>query len=167
MAVTGGNGGFLEYAGSQLPMTFRFVPVAVLILCACGGGTPANTIPGDRGPALTVEVLNASGRAGDAKVATRLLRRAGIDVVYFGNAPPTLPTPPTPPTDPLSRLDSTRIIVRRGLATAGERVRAALGVGRVEVRLDSARLLDVSVLLGADFSPRGGRGAKGGVDFHP
>jgi len=114
-----------------------------------------------------VEVLNASGRAGDAKVATRLLRRAGIDVVYFGNAPPTLPTPPTPPTDPLSRLDSTRIIVRRGLATAGERVRAALGVGRVEVRLDSARLLDVSVLLGADFSPRGGRGAKGGVDFHP
>jgi len=105
-----------------------------------------------------VEVLNASGRAGDAKVATRLLRRAGIDVVYFGNAPPT---------DPLSRLDSTRIIVRRGLATAGERVRAALGVGRVELRLDSARLLDVSVLLGADFSPRGEGGAKGGVDFHP
>src|SRR5881296_3835268 len=120
MAVTGGNGGFLEYAGSQLPMTCRFVPAAVLILCACGGGTPANTIPGDRGPALTVEVLNASGRAGDAKVATRLLRRAGIDVVYFGNAPPPLPPPPTPPTDPLSRLDSTRIIVRRGLATAGE-----------------------------------------------
>ncbi len=142
-------------------MTFRFAPAAVLILCACGGGTPANTIPGDRGPALTVEVLNASGRAGDAKVATRLLRRAGIDVVYFGNAPPTLPT------DPLSRLDSTRIIVRRGPATAGERVRAALGVGRVEVRLDSARLLDVSVLLGADFSPRGEGGAKGGVDFHP
>src|SRR3989442_1967446 len=158
MAVAGGNGGFLEYAGSQLPMSCRFVPAAVLILCACGGGTPANTIPGDRGPALTVEVLNASGRAGDAKVATRLLRRAGIDVVYFGNAPPT---------DPLSRLDSTRIIVRRGLATAGERVRAPLGGGPVELRLDSARLLDVSVLLGADFSPRGGGGAKGGVDFHP
>ena len=142
-------------------MTCRFAAAAVLILCACGGGTPANTIPGDRGPALTVEVLNASGRAGDAKVATRLLRRAGIDVVYFGNAPPT------PSTDPLSGLDSTRLIVRRGPAKAGERVRAALGVGRVEVRLDSARLLDVSVLLGADFSPRGGRGAKGGVDFHP
>ena len=156
MAVAGGNGGFLEYAGSQLPMTSRFVPAAVLILCSCGGGTPANTIPGDRGPALTVEVLNASGRAGDAKVGTRLLRRAGIDVVYFGNAPST---------DPLSGLDSTRIIVRRGPAKAGERVRAALGVGRIEVRLDSARLLDVSVLLGADFSP--GSGAKGSVDFHP
>src|SRR3989442_12319276 len=158
MAVAGGNGGFLEYAGSQLPMSCRFVPAAVLILCACGGGTPANTIPGDRGPALTVEVLNASGRAGDAKVATRLLRRAGIDVVYFGNAPPT---------DPLSRLDSTRIIVRRGLATAGERVRAALGGGRVELGLDTAPFIDVSVLLGPDFSPRGEGGANGGVDFHP
>ena len=132
-------------------MTFRFVAAAVLILCACGGGTPANTIPGDRGPALTVEVLNASGRAGDARVGTRLLRRAGIDVVYFGNA-----------SDP-SGLDSTRIIVRRGAAKAGERVRAALGVGRVEVQFDSGRLLDVSVLLGADFSPS----AKGSVDFHP
>ena len=135
-------------------MTVRVAAAAVLVLCACGGETPANTIPGDRGPALAVEVLNASGRAGDAKVGTRLLRRAGIDVVYFGNASPT---------DPRSGLDSTRIIVRRGAAQAGERVRAALGVGRVEVHLDSARLLDVSVLLGADFSPR----AKGSVDFHP
>src|SRR5438552_4044277 len=59
MAVASGNSGFLEYAGSQLPMTFRFVPVAVLILCASGGGTPANTIPGDRGPARSRD----SGRA--------------------------------------------------------------------------------------------------------
>src|SRR2546428_11864686 len=125
MAVAGGNGGFLEYAGSQLPMTCRFVPAAVLIRCACGGGTPANTIPGDRGPALAVEVLNASGRAGDAKVATRLLRRAGIDVVYFGNAPPT---------DPLSGLDSTRIIVRRAPAKPREPVRPALRLRRIEVR---------------------------------
>ncbi len=139
-------------------MTFRLALAAVLMLCACG----ANTIPGDRGPALAVEVLNASGRAGDAKVGTRLLRRAGIDVVYFGNASPG---------DPASGLDSTRIIVRRGAAKAGERVRAALGVGRVEVQLDSARLLDVSVLLGADFSAAGGGGrggdAKRSVDFHP
>jgi hypothetical protein len=32
-------------------------------------------------------------------------------------------------------------------------VRAALGQGRVEVQLDSAKLLDVSVLLGLDFHP--------------
>ena len=35
-------------------------------------------------------MLNASGKPGLAKVATRLLRRAGIDVVAFGNAPDSL-----------------------------------------------------------------------------
>jgi hypothetical protein len=116
----------------------------------CGGdGTRAHPIPGDGGPALLVEVLNANGRAGDARVGTRLLRQAGIDVVYFGNAPE-------------SGLDSTRIIVRRGGPNVGERVRAALGKGRVEVALDSSRLLDVSVLLGADFTPSGST-----FDLHP
>src|SRR5919108_3416758 len=116
-------------------------------ICACGGSAPANTIPGDRSPALTVEVLNASGRAGEARVGTRLLRRAGIDVVYFGNAT----EPATGGGGGGGGLDSTRIVVRRGSVKTGERVRAALGLGRVEVQLDSARLLDVSVLLGADF----------------
>ena len=119
-------------------------------LGGCGGdGTQARPVPGDRSPAITVEVLNASGRSGDARVGTRLLRRAGIDVVYFGNAGE-------------NGLDSTRILVRRGSEKAGQRVRAALGQGRVEMQLDSAKLLDVSVLLGADFSPRGSR-----LDFHP
>jgi hypothetical protein len=87
-------------------------------------------------------VLNASGEPGDARIGTRLLRRAGIDVVYFGNAPATV-----------GLLDSTRIIVRRGTADVGARLRKTLGVGRVEVELDSGRLLDASVLLGADFVP--------------
>lgn len=117
---------------------------------ACGGGgTAGHPIPGDRGPAITVEVLNANGRAGDARVGTRLLRQAGIDVVYFGNAAE-------------SGLDSTRIIVRRGATTVGEQVRAALGQGRVEVQLDSSKLLDVSVLLGGDFAPTSSR-----LNFHP
>lgn len=113
---------------------------------ACGGGdirTPP--VPGDRGAAITVEVLNANGRAGDARVATRLLRRAGIDVVYFGNAGD-------------ATLDSTRIIVRRGSLEVGDKVRKTLGRGHVEVQLDSTKLLDVSVLLGADFTS---------LDFHP
>jgi len=128
---------------------------AVLILLTtvgCGGdGTQGHPVPGDRSPAITVEVLNASGRAGDARVGTRLLRRAGIDVVYFGNAGE-------------NGLDSTRIIVRRGSERVGQRVRAALGQGRVEIELDSSKLLDVSVLLGTDFSPPppGSR-----LDFHP
>jgi hypothetical protein len=135
-----GNGGVLERAGVAL----------VLALVGCGReAAPAHAIPGDRGePAIVVEVLNASGRPGNARVGTRVLRRAGIDVVFFGNAPETL-----------GIIDSTRIIVRRGSARAGERVRQVLGRGRVEVQLDSARLLDASVLLGADFAPR--------QDFHP
>jgi len=123
---------------------------ALLVVSGCGGDrTQARPVPGDRSPAITVEVLNANGRSGDARVGTRLLRRAGIDVVYFGNASE-------------NGLDSTRIIVRRGSEKVGQLVRAALGQGRVEMQLDSAKLLDVSVLLGADFSPRGSRS-----DFHP
>lgn len=97
---------------------------------------------------MTVEVLNASGRAGAARVATRVLRQAGIDVVAFGNAPAAG-----------AGLDSTRIIVRRGGAAVGSPVRAALGAGRVQVELDSSRLVDASVLVGADFAPR--------LEFHP
>ncbi|HEV2670225.1 MAG TPA: LytR C-terminal domain-containing protein [Gemmatimonadales bacterium] len=124
--------------------------VTVALLSGCGeGSNQARPIPGDKGPAITVEVLNANGRARDARIGTRLLRRAGIDVVYFGNAPQ-------------AGLDSTRIIVRRGTAKVGERVRSALGTGRVEVQLDSTRLLDVSVLLGADFTAAGAS-----LDFHP
>ena len=113
----------------------------VVLTAGCGGdSSQARPIPGDRGPAITVEVLNGNGRGGDARIGTQRLRRAGMDVVYFGNASE-------------SGLDSTRIIVRRGAEKVGERVRAALGQGRVEVQLDSAKLLDVSVLLGLDFHP--------------
>jgi hypothetical protein len=114
---------------------------ATVVVAGCGGdSSQTRPIPGDRGPAITVEVLNANGRGGDARIGTQRLRRAGMDVVYFGNASE-------------SGLDSTRIIVRRGAEKVGERVRAALGQGRVEVQLDSAKLLDVSVLLGLDFHP--------------
>jgi LytR cell envelope-related transcriptional attenuator len=94
-------------------------------------------------------VLNASGKPGLARVGTRVLRRAGIDVVSLGNA-----------TEGAGTLDSTRIVVRRGDNEVGKRVRAALGVGRVELRPDSTRLLDASVLLGTDFAPTG-------LKFHP
>ena len=117
------------------------VLLVAVIVAGCGGdSTQTRPIPGDRGPAITVEVLNANGRAGDARIGTRRLRQAGMDVVYFGNASE-------------NGLDSTRIIVRRDAEKVGERVRAALGQGRVEVQLDSAKLLDVSVLLGLDFHP--------------
>ena len=127
--------------------------MAAALLVACRGdraGASGLRIPGEQGggPRITVEVLNASGKPGLAKVATRLLRRAGIDVVAFGNAPESVGT-----------LDSTRIAVRRGTGDVGERVRKPLGEGRVSLQPDTTRLLDASVFLGADFAPR--------LEFHP
>ena len=94
---------------------------------------------------ITVEVLNASGRAGLARSATRLLRRRGLDVVFFGNAD--------------APADSTRIVVRRGDPGAGRDVRDGLGMGRVTIVPDTLRRVDVSVILGRDFRIRG--------DLHP
>ncbi|HLZ46905.1 MAG TPA: LytR C-terminal domain-containing protein [Gemmatimonadales bacterium] len=129
----------------------RVVTFAVIVAACAGADKQSTPIPGDRGSAITAEVLNASGRAGDARVATRALRQAGIDVVYFGNAAG-------------GALDSTRIIVRRGGREAAERVRAALGQGRIAIELDSDKLLDVSVLLGADFA---GAASTRRLGFHP
>jgi LytR cell envelope-related transcriptional attenuator len=143
VAARAGNGGLLERARLGLSL-------ALWALAACHGdeSRAARTIPGEGAPRVTVEVLNAGARAGLARVATRLLRDAGIDVVSFGNA-----------VGDAGPLDSTRILVRRGPAELGRRVRAALGVGLVAMQPDSTRLLDASVLLGADFRPR--------PEFHP
>ena len=124
--------------------------VWVCALSACRGDAreAAIPLPGEHGPRLTVEVLNASGRPGLARTGMRVLRREGIDVVSVGNAPATDGT-----------LDTTRIVVRRGTLAAGTPIRNALGVGRVLLQPDSTRLLDVSVFLGGDFSPR--------LEFHP
>jgi hypothetical protein len=120
---------------------------AVVALVGCGGegaGRHAFPVPGERGPRVVVEVLNASGRTGLARSATRVLRRAGIDVVYFGNAP-----------GGAERRDSTRILLRRGEVSAARRVREALGVGTIVEAQDPELLLDVSVVLGGDFAPPG------------
>lgn len=136
------NGGVLEFARPALIFAVLFSG------CRHRDQTDAVVIPGEPGPRVEVEVLNASGKPGLAKAATRTLRRGGIDVVDFGNAAAAVGT-----------LDSTQILVRRGPASAGERVRRVLAVGRVVMQPDTSRLLDVSVLLGADFTPR--------LEFHP
>ncbi len=126
-----------------LCLLFAFATVA----CHGDRAPHALPIPGDSGDRIIVEVLNASGRPGLARAGTRVLRRAGIDVVSFGNAPPGGGEGGSP-------LDSTRIFIRRGPASVGERIRKALRVGKVIVQADSTRLLDASVLLGSDFRPR-------------
>lgn len=112
--------------------------VVAVVLLRTGGTEPTSwPVPGDRGaPRLQVEVLNGSGIDGLARAATARLRRAGIDVVFFGTA--------------AAETDSTRLVVRRGDSTVADVVRRALGVGRIVVEPDPRLLLDVSVILGGD-----------------
>lgn len=91
------------------------------------------------GRRVVVEVLNGSGRAGLARVATRLLRRAGFDVVYYGTA--------------AGRTDTTLVLVRRGPREAGEWMLEALGTGQLREEADTLRRVDLTVTLGPDWRP--------------
>lgn len=95
-------------------------------------------IPGES-DRLLVEVLNGSGKAGLARTATRVLRRGGMDVVYFGNAD--------------GAAAATQLLVRRGDSTAARRAARLLGIGAVEWQPDSTRRVDVTVILGRDYAP--------------
>jgi hypothetical protein len=97
-------------------------------------------VPGDRGR-VVVEVLNTTRAVGLARAATRVLRDAGIDVVYFGS-------------DTGAAQDSTQVLVRRGTPDGAARVAAALGVGAVRQLPDPGRLVDVTVRVGRDFASR-------------
>ncbi len=96
-------------------------------------------IPGESDHLLT-EVLNGSGKAGLARTATRVLRRGGMDVVFFGNAEG-------------GEVPSTQLLVRRGDSTAARRAARLLGVGAIAWKPDSTRRVDVTVILGADYDP--------------
>lgn len=87
---------------------------------------------------IVVEVLNGTGRQGLARTVTRLLRQQGLDVVFFGSADST---------------DSTQVVARRGNSGAAEAVAKALGAGRVVEDIDTLRRVDVSVILGRDYTP--------------
>jgi len=100
--------------------------------------TPHLRIPGEDITA-TVEVLNGTSVDGLARTLTGRLRRAGIDVVFFGSARG-------------EERDSTLILVRRGDSTVADPIRDVLGAGLITVELDSLLLLDVTVLLGRDLA---------------
>jgi hypothetical protein len=99
---------------------------------------PSRVVPGVFS-GKRVEILNAAGTAGLARGATERLRAAGYDVVFFGNA---------------SQLRGTTSIVldRVGKPAIARAVADRLHIERVETRLDSTRLVEVSVILGADWS---------------
>jgi hypothetical protein len=89
---------------------------------------------------VRVEVLNAGGKEGMARLATDLLRDRGFDVVYFGNA------------QDFGR-DSTMVLDRTSRPLAAAAVGRALGTDWVESQPDENLYLDVTVLLGSEWSP--------------
>lgn len=102
------------------------------------GADPATgaVVPG----VVRVEVLNGAGVGGLARTATHSLRDGGFDVVFFGNA---------------SRFDHDRSFVldRTGDPATARAVAVTLGIDSVATEPDPDLLLDVTVVLGADWPP--------------
>lgn len=86
---------------------------------------------------IKIEVLNASGERGAARRAMLYLRDRGFDVVSVGNAS--------------QKLDSSVVLDRSGNAEWAALALRALGGGRVEIKPDSSRYLDLTVLVGSSF----------------
>lgn len=86
---------------------------------------------------VRVEVLNAASRSGLARRAMDELREAGFDVVYYGTAG--------------ADMDSSLVLGRSANEDHARAVARRLGIARVEQRPDPSLLLDVTVILGADW----------------
>ncbi len=93
--------------------------------------------PGDR---VRVEVLNAGGIPGAAARARDLLRDAGFDVVYYGNAA-------------TFGRDTSVVLDRVGGLASAEAVGRSLSVASVSSEPDTSLLVDVTVLIGTDWPP--------------
>jgi hypothetical protein len=84
-----------------------------------------------------VEVLNAGGKSGLARVATQQLRDAGFDVVQFGNAGKSQPA-----SQVVDRIGN------RAIATAAAQI---LGIPVITSTIDTSRYVDATVILGRDW----------------
>jgi hypothetical protein len=98
----------------------------------------AAELPAAAEGAVRVEVLNAAGRGGLARLAMDRLREAGFDVVYFGTSG--------------RDVDSSIVLDRSGRRNAANAVAQRLGIQRVRTQRDSSLLLDVTVILGVDYA---------------
>ena len=105
---------------------------------AGGGGDAPQGAPVARvvpeGTRIRVEVLNTTTTRGAARRVSLYLRDAGFDVVRYAGEGPAR--------------DSTIILDRSGHPEWARLVSQALGGAPVEVRPDSSRYVDVTVLIG-------------------
>lgn len=87
---------------------------------------------------ITVEVWNASPQNGLAYRVTKVVRQAGFDVVQYGSYP--------------ERQPKTLVIDRTGQIRKAQAVAKSLAIGEIVSNIDKKRLVDVTVILGKDFS---------------
>jgi hypothetical protein len=90
---------------------------------------------------IKVEVINATASRGLGRLATAWLRDKGFDVVGTGTAPEA------------ERRDSTLVLDRSGHPAWAKLAAEAMGGARVDLRPDSLRYLDVTVLIGRNWRP--------------
>jgi hypothetical protein len=122
--------------------------LCLVLLIACAGAAfslasawrdaRAAAAPVARG-SIEVEVLNGCGRKGAAAEVAERLRSLGFDVVAIGNA------------DDFDHAE-TVVIDRSGSSAGVTQVAEALGCPRRGRDLRDGALVDVSVVLGADFA---------------
>ncbi len=103
------------------------------------GGTQEAALP-PLPKRVKVEVLNAGKTPGVARVATLVLRRAGLDVVNYSNAGPAG-----------RNVTRNQVLVRHGDTTGTGRIVAALGDAEIVDMPDDSRLVDLSVILAPSY----------------
>ncbi len=97
----------------------------------------------EEGPAPRVEVFNASGKKGLAAQEAKRLRALGFDVITEASYP--------------TLQKETRILSFSGDTAAALRLRGALGLEALEIRVKSSQksVAGAAVVLGQDFGARG------------
>ncbi len=103
-----------------------------------------------QGRRIRVEVLNGGGIPGLAAQTTERLRDLQFDVVHYGNLEPF-------------DTDSSWVLARIEELEPARRVADALRMPRVARRPDRNLYLDVTVLIGADWTELEGSGSAGAV----
>ncbi|MDQ3950156.1 MAG: LytR C-terminal domain-containing protein [Gemmatimonadota bacterium] len=123
-------------------VTWGVAVIAVLTGAALVIARPSASVPRVAAPSrvrIRVQVLNATSTRGLARRTTVFLRDRGFDVVEVATAPQSR--------------DSTLVIDRSGHPEWAQLVARALGGVQVEARPDSSRYLDITVLVGRDWTP--------------
>jgi hypothetical protein len=91
------------------------------------------------GTRVKVELFNATDTRGLARTAVAVLRDAGFDVVFFGNT--------------AERHDSTVVRDRSNHPEWAVLAARTMAPARTEVRGDSGRLVDLTILVGKRWRP--------------